>query len=496
MNKPTITTLGELKKSGYTSRTVKEELRENLIKILKSKDKTFFEGIEGYEDSVIPQLQSAILSKHNVLFLGLRGQAKTKMARLMANLLDDWMPVVENSELQDDPLAPVSNYAKSVIAEKGDETPIDWIHKSERYSEKLATPDVSVADLVGDIDPIKAANLKLSFGDERVIHFGMIPRANRGIFVINELPDLQARIQVALFNMLQEKDIQIRGFKLRFDLDVQFVFTANPEDYTNRGSIITPLKDRIESQILTHYPKTTELSKKITIREAKLSTAQKELLDVHPLIHNLLEQTAFEARKSDFVDQKSGVSARLTIAAYELIHSAAERRTLLNGETQTISRISDIFAAIPAITGKLELVYEGELEGMSNVAYFIINKALRTLFKNHFPDPANTKKSETNPYKSIIDWFNNGNILEIPNDLSNEEYEKRLKSVSGLEEVVKKYLDDSKELYFPLMMEFLLHGLTEYSQLSKEPLDKAIKFKDMMSGLDIDYGFDDEELSE
>lgn len=496
MNKPTITTLGELKKSGYVSRTVKEELRENLIKILKSKDKTFFDGIEGYEDSVIPQLQSAILSKHNVLFLGLRGQAKTKMARLMADLLDDWMPVVANSELQDDPLAPVSNYAKSVIEEKGEATPIDWMHKSERYSEKLATPDVSVADLVGDIDPIKAANLKLSFGDERVIHFGMIPRANRGLFVINELPDLQARIQVALFNMLQEKDIQIRGFKLRFDLDVQFVFTANPEDYTNRGSIITPLKDRIESQILTHYPKTTELSKKITIREAKLSNAQKELLDVHPLVHNLLEQTAFEARKSDFVDQKSGVSARLTIAAYELIHSAAERRTLLNGETQTISRISDVFAAIPAITGKLELVYEGELEGMSNVAYFIINKALRTLFNDYFPDPANTKKSEKNPYKSIINWFNSGNILEIPNDISNEEYEKRLKSVAGLEEVVKEHLDDSKQLYLPLMMEFLLHGLTEYSQLSKQPLDKSIKFKDMMSGLDIDYGFDEEELNQ
>ncbi len=496
MNKPTIRTLGELKKSGYVSRTVKEELRENLIKILKSKDKTFFDGIEGYEDTVIPQLQSAILSKHNVLFLGLRGQAKTKMARLMANLLDDWMPVVANSELQDDPLAPVSNYAKSILEEKGDATPIDWVHKSERYSEKLATPDVSVADLVGDIDPIKAANLKLSFGDQRVIHFGMIPRANRGIFVINELPDLQARIQVALFNMLQEKDIQIRGFKLRFDLDVQFVFTANPEDYTNRGSIITPLKDRIESQILTHYPKTIELSKKITAQEAKLSNEQQGLLDVHPLVHDLLEQTAFEARKSDYVDQKSGVSARLTIAAYELMHSAAERRILLNNESKTISRISDVFAAVPAITGKLELVYEGELEGMSNVAYFIMNKALRTLFTDYFPDPADTKKLENNPYAPIINWFNNGNILEIPNDLSNEAYEQRLKSVPGLEKAVENNLgDDYKEIYIPLMMEFLLHGLTEYSQLSKQPLDKGIKFKDMMSGLDIDYDFNEDDLN-
>lgn len=495
MQKPTINTLGELKQSGYRSRTVKEELRENLIKILKTKDHSFFDGIKGFEDTVIPQLQSAILSQHNVLLLGLRGQAKTRMARLMADLLDDWMPVIEGSELQDDPLAPVSYFAKQLITEKGNSTPIAWIHKSERYSEKLATPDVSVADLVGDIDPIKAANMKLSFGDERVIHFGMIPRANRGIFVINELPDLQARIQVALFNMLQEKDIQIRGFKLRFDLDVQFVFTANPEDYTNRGSIITPLKDRIESQILTHYPKTIELSKAITLQEAKLSETQKDLLDVHPLVHNLLEQTAIEARQSDFVDQKSGVSARLTIAAYELMHSAAERRTLINGEKNTISRISDIFSAIPAITGKLELVYEGELEGMSNVAYFIISKAIRQQFENYFPDPAKTKKQEINPYQPIVDWFNDGNIVELPNDISNKAYFKLLASIPGLENIVDFYLKDLKKPYKPLFMEFVLHGLAEYSQLSKHPLEKAMQFKDIMGGLDIDLDFSEEDLT-
>jgi len=494
MKKPTINTLGALKKTDYRSRTVKEELRENLISILKSKDPTFFSSIKGFEDTVIPQLQSAILSKHNILFLGLRGQAKTKMARLMAELLDEWIPAIEGSELQDDPLNPVSHYGKTLIEERGDNTPIDWIHKSARYSEKLATPDVSVADLVGDIDPIKAANMKLSFGDERVIHFGMIPKANRGIFVINELPDLQARIQVSLFNMLQEKDIQIRGFKLRFDLDVQFVFTANPEDYTNRGSIITPLKDRIESQILTHYPKTIELSKEITLQEAQLPEAQESLLNIHPLVHDLLEQTGIEARESDFVDQKSGVSARLTIAAYELIHSAAERRTLINGEKKTVSRISDLFSAIPAITGKLELVYEGELEGMSNVAYFIISKAIRQQFENYFPDPAKTKKGNINPYEPIVNWFNKGNNLEIPNDLSNEDYIERLSDVPGLLNIVDIYKKDIKKEYKPLFMEFVLHGLAEYSQLSKHSLEKSIQFKDMISGLDFEMDFNEEDI--
>src|SRR6056297_3133624 len=268
-----IKTLGELKSAGYTSRSIKDELRENLLEKISNKEQVF-EGVWGYENSVIPELERAILSRHNINLLGLRGQAKTRLARLMVQLLDEWMPIVEGSEINDDPLEPISRYATELIKEKGDDTPISWVHRSERFYEKLATPDVTVADLIGDVEPIKAANLKLSYADDRVIHFGLVPNSNRCIFVINELPDLQARIQVALFNILQEGDIQIRGFKLRLPLDIQFVFTANPEDYTNRGSIISPLKDRIESQILTHYPKTIEISRKITTQEARLAEAQ------------------------------------------------------------------------------------------------------------------------------------------------------------------------------------------------------------------------------
>ena len=367
MDKLHIKTLKELRESGYVSRSVKEELRENLIKQLKNKN-TGLEGIIGYEDTVLPDLQTAILSRHNILLLGLRGQAKTRIARLMINLLDEYVPYIEGSELFEDPLNPISWFGHHTIEVKGDSTPIAWLHRSERYTEKLATPDVTVADLIGDVDPIKAATLKLTYSDERVIHFGLIPRAHRGIFVINELPDLQARIQVALFNILQEKDIQIRGFKLRLPLDIQFVFTANPEDYTNRGAIVTPLKDRIESQILTHYPRSLEISRKITQQEARLTTSQLAKIEADGLIKDLVEQIAFEARNSEYIDKKSGVSARLTISAYENLISNAERRMLLNDEDQTFVRISDFLGVIPAITGKIELVYEGELEGPAKVA--------------------------------------------------------------------------------------------------------------------------------
>ena len=312
MNISKITTLGALKKSGYQSKSIKEELRENLISKMMSKE-TVFKGVHGYENTVIPELERAILSKHNINLLGLRGQAKTRLARLMVNLLDEYIPVVEGSEINDDPLHPISRFATELIAEKGDKTPIFWLHRTARFAEKLATPDVTVADIVGDVDPIKAANLKLSYADDRVLHYGMIPRANRCIFVINELPDLQARIQVALFNILQEGDIQIRGFKLRLPLDMQFVFTANPEDYTNRGSIVTPLKDRIGSQILTHYPEDIETAKKITQQESNRGDDQQAGVQVPELAKDLLEQIVFEARESEYIDPKSGVSARLSI---------------------------------------------------------------------------------------------------------------------------------------------------------------------------------------
>src|SRR6195952_3525512 len=396
MNYKEITTLGQLKRSDYKSRSVKDELRANLISQLKKKEGGF-EGIIGFEDTVIPDLQTAILSRHNILLLGLRGQAKTRIARLMVNLLDEYVPYIEGSELYDDPLNPISWFGHNEVKTKGDDTPIAWLHRSDRYTEKLATPDVTVADLIGDVDPIKAATMKLHYSDERVIHFGLIPRAHRGIFVINELPDLQARIQVSLFNILQEKDIQIRGFKLRLPLDIQFVFTANPEDYTNRGSIVTPLKDRIESQILTHYPKTIETSLEITEQEADILEEQSKRINISDLVKRLIEQVAFEARNNEYVDKKSGVSARLTIAAYENAVSSADRRAILNNEKQTQVWISDLVGIIPSITGKIELVYEGEQEGPYQVAVNLLDKAIRTQFLTCFPNPeAQKKKSTTN----------------------------------------------------------------------------------------------------
>ena len=493
-----IKTLSELKASGYKPRSVKEELRENLIIQLKNKE-AGFDGIIGYEDTVIPDLHTAILSQHNILLLGLRGQAKTRIARLMISLLDEYVPYIEGSELFEDPLNPISWFGRHILEIKGDDTPIAWLHRSERYTEKLATPDVTVADLIGDVDPIKAATMKLTYSDERVIHFGLIPRAHRGIFVINELPDLQARIQVSLFNILQEKDIQIRGFKLRLPLDIQFVFTANPEDYTNRGAIVTPLKDRIESQILTHYPQSVEISRKITQQEARISKAQRESVEADGLVKDLVEQIAFEARNSEYIDKKSGVSARLTISAYENLISNAERRMLLNDEKQTFVRISDFMGVIPAITGKIELVYEGELEGPAKVANILVGKAVKTLMSTYFPDPEKLKKSKNiNPYTEIVNWFASGNSISILDDLSTAEYKKNIQSVPGLKAVIKQFHPSLSENQQVLLMEFLLHGLAEYSQVSKSFLNNGFTFTDMFNSLfspefndeDEDYGDD------
>ncbi len=484
MTKTDITTLGQLKQTDYKSESVKDELRRNLIAQLQQKHEGGFEGIIGFEDTVIPDLQTAILSRHNILLLGLRGQAKTRIARLLVNLLDEYVPYIVGSDLYDDPLNPISWFGHSIIQEKGDDTPIAWIHRSERYTEKLATPDVTVADLIGDVDPIKAATLKLTYSDERVIHFGLIPRAHRGIFVINELPDLQARIQVSLFNILQERDIQIRGFKLRLPLDIQFVFTANPEDYTNRGSIVTPLKDRIESQILTHYPRSVEISRKITQQEASLTPEQRMNVEADGLVKDLVEQIAFEARGSEFIDKKSGVSARLTISAYENLISNAERRMIINHEERTFVRISDFLGVIPAITGKIELVYEGELEGPAKVANILIGKAIKTLLLKYFPDPEKAKKAKApNPYAEIINWFSDGNSLAVMDDLPLDKYKELLYSVTGLKELVKKIHPTLMESQQLILMEFILHGLAEFSQLSKGFLDNGFAFADMFNSL-------------
>ncbi len=484
-----IKTLGELKNSGYVSKSIKEEIRTNLIKKISKKEVTF-PGILGYEDSVIPDTERALLSRHNILFLGLRGQAKTRMARQMTDLLDEYIPFIAGSEVNDDPFAPLSRYAKNIIEERGDDTPIEWLHRTERYGEKLATPDVSVADLIGDIDPIKAANLKLSYADDRVIHYGIIPRSNRSIFVINELPDLQARIQVSLFNILEEGDLQIRGFKLRLPLDILFVFTANPEDYTNRGAIVTPLKDRIESQILTHYPTSIETSLLITEQEADVHEDQSKKVKVSDLVKRLIEQVAFEARGSEYVDKKSGVSARLTIAAYENAVSAAERRAIINKEKETQVWISDLSGIIPSITGKIELVYEGEQEGPYQVAFNLMEKAIRSQFAKYFPNPETFKKKKTtpgvadeNPYRAITRWFDSGNHLNIFFESKDDDKVQLLYKVDGLYGLVKKYFPSANAKENALLMEFVLHGLATHSLISKKVVEGKIEFKDLMGSM-------------
>ena len=474
-----INTVGELKKSGYISRSIKDELRENLIQKIKNKETTF-EGVYGYENTVIPELERAILSRHNINLLGLRGQAKTRLARLMLNLLDEYIPVIEGSEINDDPFHPISRYAKELIKEKGDDTPIYWLHRSERFAEKLATPDVTVADIIGDVDPIKAANLKLSYADDRVIHYGMIPRANRCIFVINELPDLQARIQVALFNILQEGDVQIRGFKLRLPLDIQFLFTANPEDYTNRGSIVTPLKDRIGSQILTHYPADIETARLITQQEAKIVESQNNTVKVPDLARDLLEQIVFEARESEYIDAKSGVSARLSITALENLLSTAERRALKAGDEKTMIRLSDFVGIIPAITGKVELVYEGEQEGAAVVAYNLIGEAVKSLFPEFFPKIEKLKKENAEtPYDDIVSWFfNQKEGFELLDDIRDKEYKQILDAISPLDDLLAKHQPNLRQEDSYFVKEFVLWALVEFKQLSKHRFTEGIQFKD------------------
>ena len=474
----TITTLGELIKAGYQSKTIKDELRDNLRQKIRSGE-TVFQGVHGFENTVVPELERAILSRHNINLLGLRGQAKTRLARKMVELLDEYIPVVAGSEINDDPLKPISRFARDLIAEHGDNTPISWLHRSDRFSEKLATPDVTVADLIGDVDPIKAANLKLSYADERVIHFGMIPRANRCIFVINELPDLQARIQVSLFNILQEGDIQIRGFKLRMPLDIQFVFTANPEDYTNRGSIVTPLKDRIGSQILTHYPDTIAIARTITEQEAKFDLTQSDMVYVPSLARDLLEQISFEARNSEYIDNKSGVSARMSITAYENLLSTAERRALKNGEVKTTVRLSDFMGIIPAITGKVELVYEGEQEGAAEVAQHLISDSIHTFFPAYFPKIEKLEKDgEKTAYSDLLEWFFTESGFELLDESTDVDYQKTLNEVRPLEMLIKKYQPQTTAQDLPFMKEFILWALVEYEKLSKDRTETGYQFTD------------------
>ncbi|WP_027418085.1 sigma 54-interacting transcriptional regulator [Crocinitomix catalasitica] len=473
-----IKTLGALKKSDYKYKSIKDELRTNLINMLKEK-KTPFSGIIGYDATVIPQLQRAILAKHNINLLGLRGQAKTRIARSLVNLLDEWMPVVAGSEINDDPLKPISKYAIDKIAAEGDKTPVEWIHRDKRFFEKLATPDVTVADLIGDVDPIKAATLKLTYADERVIHYGMIPRANRSIFVINELPDLQARIQVALFNILQEGDVQIRGFQIRMELDLQFVFTANPEDYTNRGSIVTPLKDRIGSQILTHYPITRDISKEITAQEAKVDKLLAGNIHVPELAKDILEQISFEARKSEFIDAKSGISARMTITAYENLLSTAELRLLKSGDQKTGIRMSDLLGIIPAITGKVELVYEGEQEGAEGVANLLIGNAIKSLFDENFVEIKKlSKPGQYDDFDQLTEWFINNPGFELENEVNEKTFEKAINQIKPLDNILEKYQPELAKKDRLFAKEFVLWALVEYKKLAKKRFAEGYEFED------------------
>ena len=490
-----LSTLGTLKDADYQPLPVKQELRKNLMAKLRAGE-TIFPGIVGYDRTVIPQIQNALLGQHDIILLGLRGQAKSRLIRMLPDLLDEFIPIIEGSPLNENPFEPITKHGREMVEEHGDDTPIAWIHRSERYGEKLATPDTTIADLIGDIDPIKAANQRLTYADEEVIHFGIIPRTNRGIFAINELPDLQPRIQVGLLNIMEEQDIQIRGFNIRFPLDVMMVFSANPEDYTSRGNLITPLKDRIDSQIITHYPKTIDLGLKITAQEAwqdRNGAADGTGVDVHVphYFREIIEQIAFEARESEYIDQKSGVSVRVTRAALEDLISAAERRALLNGENETTVRVSDLAHVEPAITGKVELVYEGEQEGAQNVAYTLIGRAIRSIFTKYFPDPS--AKDNRSAYKDVINWFAQGNAVNLEQDQSFTQYAQALDAVDGLKAIVEKHTAPEGPSETASMMEFVLEALHQNSLIGKEFADGEQTYNDMMGSMLSGFGDDFDE---
>jgi magnesium chelatase subunit I len=491
-------TIGELRRSNYSVIPVKDEVRNNLIRKLEAGE-ALLPGIVGYQKTVVPSLVNAILARHDILFLGLRGQAKSRIVRLLPTLLDEYVPFIKGCEINDNPYRPVCKRCVDLAQRFGEDVEIEWLHRDSRFGEKLATPDVTIADLIGDIDPIKAATQRLHYAHEGAIHFGIIPRTNRGIFAINELPDLQPRIQVGLFNIMEEKDIQIRGFNVRIPLDIMIVFTANPEDYTNRGNLITPLKDRIDSQILTHYPRTLDDAIKITEQEAWIHRDGREVM-IPEYFREIIEHIAFEARKSEFVDQKSGVSARLTISSMENLISNAERRAILLRDPHIVPRICDLAHALPGMTGKIELVFEGEQEGPVKVSKALVGKAVREVFKKYFPDPlqrkvrhagtGETKQREESDYDRVIGWFESGNKVEISDEMPLNDFVRELDRVPGLKDLTKKYLgiDESDRYRLASSMEFVLDGLHQCSRIAKEEVDHMTAYKDLVDSIFAGHG--------
>ncbi|HVS33889.1 MAG TPA: AAA family ATPase, partial [Thermoanaerobaculia bacterium] len=516
--------LGELRAAKYQVRSVKDEMRANLLDKIARKEPTF-PGIHGYERTVIPAIHNAVLSKHDIILLGLRGQAKTRILRSLTALLDERVPIVAGCEINDSPFHPSCKRCRRLVTDQGDDLPIAWLTRDERYREKLATPDVTVADLVGDIDPIKAANQRLTYSDEEVIHYGIIPRTNRGIFAINELPDLAPRIQVALLNILEERDLQIRGFPVRIPMDVVLVFSANPEDYTSRGNIITPLKDRIDSQILTHYPQQIETARQITEQEAWTRRDAPVTVEIPLYVRDLVENIAFAARESELVDQSSGVSARLTIAAIELLQSNLERRAALTGDRYVFPRLSDLAMVLPAITGKVEMVYEGEQQGAEVVARKLIGIAVGKLFETKFPaveragrgaapererrgygeldlddddsftgrrgrkagapvsppPPSDKKDPRHEPaYDAILGWFAEGNKITLSDEQPFAVFLAELNRVPRLADTAAKYVQASRDEERAFWMEMVLEGLHQALRLAREDLDSTITFQELM----------------
>ena len=457
-------TLGDLKKSEFGSesirnRTIKDEMRSNLIRKLRSKEPVF-PGIVGYEDTVVPQVINAILSRHNMILLGLRGQAKSRILRDLTDFLDETIPVIEGCEINDNPFNPICRRCRDLIAELGDKTPVSYRSRDDRYVEKLATPDVTIADIIGDIDPIKAAKGGHAIGSELSVHYGLLPRANRGIFAINELPDLAGKIQVGLFNIMQEGDVQIKGYPVRLPLDVVLVFSANPEDYTARGKIVTPLKDRIGSEIKTHYPATLEHGVAITEQEAWIGRNSGRQTLVPEFIKQVVEAIAFKARADQRIDKRSGVSQRLPISCLENVISNAERRAIMTGEDQVVPRISDVYSALPAITGKIELEYEGELKGADTIARDLIRQAVQMVFRQYYPSV---------DFKQILDWFEMGGNLKLSDTDSSQSVLALLEPVQGLFDKVDALgaRHDSPAGIRAAAAEMILEGLHSIDKLTR-----------------------------